>query len=147
MISKDLQKLCIDVNESIRRAMQAIDLGACEIALVLDSAHRLLGTITDGDIRRALLAGASLEDQASKFMNPSFTSVTNEVSRVDVLDLMKARSLQQIPVIDGNRKVVGLHLLREMIGAAPRENWAVIMAGGRGERLRPLTNNLPSVHP
>jgi dTDP-glucose pyrophosphorylase len=140
---ENLQKLCIDVNDSIRKAMQAIDQGACEITLVLDCSRRLLGTITDGDIRRALLAGASLEDQASKFMNQNFTSVFSEISRSDVLDLMRAHSLKQIPVVDGNQELVGLHLLHEMIGAVPRENWAVIMAGGRGERLRPLTNNLP----
>lgn len=143
MIPNTLKALSIDIKASIRKAMQVIDQGSCEIAFVISSEGKLIGTLTDGDIRRAILAGTSLDEPASSFMRKDFTSVTEEISRADVLDLMKARFMQQIPVVDKSGRFIGLHLLREIIGAASRENWAVIMAGGRGERLRPLTDNLP----
>jgi dTDP-glucose pyrophosphorylase len=123
--------------------MQAIDRGACWIALVVDDVNKLLGLITDGDVRRALLAGAALGDPLEPYMQKKFTAVTPEVGRSEVLDIMRARTLNQIPIVDEGGKLVGLHLLREIIGAVRRPNWAVIMAGGRGERLRPLTYNIP----
>lgn len=143
MLPENLKKLCINPNATIRQAMETIDRGSCEIVFVLDSDGRLLGTITDGDIRRAILSGATLGGQASQFMKRDFTFVSNEMNRADVLDLMKARFIQQIPVLDENGRFIGIHLFREMLGAVPRDNWAIIMAGGRGERLRPLTDNLP----
>lgn len=123
--------------------MEALDRGAVEIALVVGSGGTLLGTLTDGDIRRAILAGASLEDTASKFMSRRFTAVSPSTSRAEVLDLLRARLLGQIPIVDESGRLVGLHLLREILGAVSRPNWAVVMAGGRGERLRPITDSIP----
>ncbi len=123
--------------------MEAIQRGRCWLALVVDRDRRLLGLLTDGDIRRALLAGAGLDDRAEPCVQKNFVSVSPVASRTEVLDLMRARSLNQIPIVDEQGKLVGLHLLREMIGAVLRPNWAVIMAGGRGERLRPLTDTIP----
>lgn len=138
-----LKRISIGLQVTLRDAMLAIDRGACEICLVVDKAGRLKGTLTDGDIRRAILGGAGLEKRASDYMQEKFTSVSPRVGRENVLDLMRARGLQQIPILDDGGKLVGLHLLREIIGAVPRRNWAVIMAGGRGERLRPLTESIP----
>lgn len=123
--------------------MEAIDRGSVEIALVVDSERRLLGTLTDGDLRRALLRGLSLDDQAGSAMNTTFVAVRPDTGRAEVLDLMRARTLQQIPVIDSERRLIGLHVMREVIGAVARPNWALVMAGGRGERLRPITDSLP----
>jgi dTDP-glucose pyrophosphorylase len=138
-----LKALAVGPAVSIREAMEAIDRGACEIALVVDGLGRVQGTLTDGDIRRAILAGAALEDPAADHMETDFCYVAPQVSRAEVLDVMRARSLQQIPILDERRRLLGMHLLREIIGAVPRPNWAVIMAGGRGERLRPLTDSIP----
>lgn len=123
--------------------MEAIDKGACEIALIVGEEGRLLGTVTDGDVRRALLAGRSLADPVAPVMNRRFTAVGRSAARAEVLDLMRARTLGQVPIVDDAGKLVGLHLLREVLGAAPRPNWAVVMAGGRGQRLRPLTDTVP----
>ena len=123
--------------------MEAIQRGACWIALVVDKDKRLLGLITDGDVRRAILAGASLDDPVGPHMQTNFTAVAPAMGRSEVLDLMRARTFNQIPIVDEAGKLVGLHLLREIIGAVERPNWAVIMAGGRGEQLRPLTDNVP----
>ena len=76
-------------------------------------------------------------------MRREFVAVSPDVGRTEVLDLMRARTLNQIPIVDETGKVVGLHLLREIVGSMPRPNWAVVMAGGRGERLRPLSDTIP----
>ena len=135
--------LSIGKDSTLRQGMEAIQRGACWIALVVDDDKRLLGLVTDGDVRRAILAGASLDDPVGPHMQTRFTAVPPAAGRSEVLDLMRARTFNQIPIVDEAGKLVGLHLLREIIGAMPRPNWAVIMAGGRGEQLRPLTDNVP----
>jgi dTDP-glucose pyrophosphorylase len=138
-----LDKITISESASIRAAMEAIDRGATNIALVVDAEGKLIGTVTDGNVRRAILRGASLDEPVSVCMHRRFVAVGVEANRAEVLDLMRARSLEQIPILDEAGRLKGLHLLREIVGAAPRANWAVVMAGGRGERLRPITDSVP----
>jgi len=138
-----IKNISINKDSTILEGMEAIQRGACWIALVVDNNSKLLGLITDGDIRRALLSGATLNDPLEPYMQRKFTAVPPTAGRSEVLDLMRARSLNQIPIVDQTGKLVGLHLMREIIGAVRRPNWAVIMAGGRGERLRPLTDSIP----
>jgi dTDP-glucose pyrophosphorylase len=142
-MSQNFEETVVSESASLRTAMEVLDRGALEIVLVVSPNGALLGTLTDGDIRRAILSGASLESIASKFMSRRFTTVTPSANRAEVLDLMRALTLHQIPIVDENGKLAGLHLLREILGASIRPNWAVVMAGGRGERLRPITDSLP----
>lgn len=124
-------------------AMKVIDKGAEGICLMVDDKLRLLGTITDGDIRRALLQGASLQDLAAPFACPRCISVHMTAGRAEVIELMQASQIKQIPVLDNEGCICGLHLLREVIGISIRSNWAVIMAGGKGTRLGELTKSTP----
>lgn len=135
--------LTVDIDASIRSAMQAIDKGACSIALVVDHQACLVGVVTDGDVRRALLAGAELDSPLGPCVQRHYTWVAPTTSRAEVLDLMRARSLNQVPIVDDAGRVVGLHLLRDIIGGTPRTNWAVIMAGGKGTRLGSITERIP----
>ena len=128
---------------TIRETFEILNRVLGEIALVVDESGRLIGCMTDGDARRALLQGATLASPIGAYMRRGMTVVAPEVGRAEVLDLMRSRILRQVPVVDGSGALVGLHLMRELIGATERENWAVIMAGGRGTRLRPFTENLP----
>ena len=138
-----LRDCLIPAGATLRDAMVALDRGALQIVLVLDDRERLVGTVTDGDLRRALLAGASLDGPVEAAMQKRFTTVDARAGRAEVLDLMRARSIHAIPILDQTGHVAGVHLLREIIGAEERPNWAVIMAGGRGLRLRPMTETLP----
>lgn len=128
---------------TIRAALESLERSGLEIVMVTDAGDRLLGLMTDGDIRRVLLRGAALEEPAGKYMQRKFTHVTSETSRAEVLDLMQARGIGQIPVLDRDGRLVGLHTIREVLGGVERPNWAVVMAGGRGERLRPITDSIP----
>jgi dTDP-glucose pyrophosphorylase len=124
-------------------ALRALETGGMELALVTDQEDRLVGVLTDGDLRRALLSGMSLDAPLAGVANRKFTFVGPAAGRAEVLDLMRARTIGQIPIVDGDRKLLGMHLLHEIIGGIVRPNWAVIMAGGRGTRLRPITDEIP----
>lgn len=123
-------------------ALQALERGGIGIALVVDDG-RLVGTLTDGDVRRAILGGAALDKQLLPFAQRSFTAASPLESRGEVLDLMQARAIEQVPIVDERGALLGVHLLRELLGAEERPSWAVVMAGGRGVRLRPITDTLP----
>jgi len=142
-MSEQLDDLLISADASIRDAMLAIDRGACEIALAVDGDRRLLGTVSDGDVRRALLSGATVDDPVKAYVTQAPYVASPTLGRAEVLDLMRARRISQVPIVDSSGRIFGLHTIRELLGAQERPNWAVIMAGGRGTRLAPLTERLP----
>jgi len=140
---KPIATFCLKPSDTLLRALEVIDQAGEGIAFMCDEPGRMLGTVTDGDVRRALLKGASLNDAVEPFAKKKFSSVSTSASRPEVLDLMQARQLHQIPILDDAGRLEGLHLLHEVIGATPKPNWAVIMAGGKGTRLGDLTKNMP----
>jgi dTDP-glucose pyrophosphorylase/CBS domain-containing protein len=128
---------------TIRDGMAAVDRGAARIALAVTPDGRLTGVVTDGDLRRAILNGAALTDPLAPALTRRFVSVAPSDGRAAALELMRARRIDAIPVVDGDGRPVGLHLLQQFLEPVARSNWAVIMAGGQGIRLRPLTDRLP----
>jgi dTDP-glucose pyrophosphorylase len=143
MTPQPVSQLCLPSSGTIRNALEVIEKGSEGICLMVDASQRLLGTVTDGDIRRALLKGASLDDSVEPYAKRGFTSVPVNASRAEVIDLMQARQLHQIPIVDDRGCLKGLHLLHEILGSQPKPNWAVIMAGGKGTRLGELTKATP----
>ena len=133
----------VPVAGTVRHALTAIDGGAAGIALAVDADGCLVGVLTDGDLRRALLDGHGLGDPLAPLLNHAFAAIGRDRSRADALDLMVARRIDAVPVLDDDRRPVALHLLQAFLEPAPRENWAVVMAGGRGSRLAPLTDTIP----
>jgi len=99
--------------------------------------------LTDGDIRRGLLVGHGLDAVSRGFMHPRFSSVVPAASRTEVLELMQARRISAVPIVSEGGRLEGLHTLHGILGTAERTNWAVIMAGGKGTRLAPLTTSVP----
>ena len=113
-----------------------------EAALVVDGAGILVGMLTDGDIRRALLSGADLRSTVSKVMTRNPMTVTEDVSNEELVGLMLARKIRHLPVVDAGGRPVGLELLKNQYDAS-RIAQAVLMAGGKGLRLLPLTEDTP----
>jgi dTDP-glucose pyrophosphorylase len=140
----DVKQLCIDADASLFEAMQVIEGGAEAIAFVCNGDGRVIGSLSDGDVRRALLAGAGLHDRCLRSaMQPNFVWVPPEVGRAEVLDIMRAREIGQLPVLDAKGRLQGLHTVGRLLSSMKRENWVVIMAGGLGSRLQPLTKMIP----
>lgn len=124
-------------------AMRAIDVGGLEVALVCDGQRKLLAVITDGDLRRAILAGKPLTVPAVGIGNPRFTSLPPEATRADAVRMMLVRNFKCIPVVDAAGVLVDLHTLHGALHIQDCGSWAVIMAGGKGERLGELTQAMP----
>lgn len=138
------QDALISLETSIREAIQNIERGPAKICLVVDCEARLVGTVTDGDIRRGLLRGLTMEAPVREIMKVSPRVVAAGASRESVLAMMKVNVLRQIPKLDKDRRVVGLAHIDELIGAPQTfDNWVVLMAGGMGTRLRPYTEKTP----
>ena len=128
--------------DTIEEVMRRMDWAALEIVLVVTPEGKLAGTITDGDIRRALLAGCSLQNTAERVMNPSPITAVEGISRENALAILHRFSIRHLPVLDLQGRPVRLERLEDL--AAPSSAPpAVIMAGGLGQRLRPLTENTP----
>jgi len=140
-----LGQLLVSPRQTLLDAMKVIDRKRTKVAFVADESRRVIGTLADGDIRRAILRGVALNAPGSvaEAMHRDFKSVGSTVSRAEVLDLMRAWRIAQLPVLDEEGRLIGLHLLEELLGALERPNRALIMAGGRGVRLMPLTRNVP----
>ena len=118
-------------------------LDAHQIALVIrDHDETLLGTITDGDVRRALLAGNGVDVQAEIVMRRHPVVTGPDATDEDALALMRSEKVRRVTVVDSGR-LLGVRFLEDLTESAPLPNLAVVMAGGRGERLRPLTDKMP----
>lgn len=140
---RDLVDYLVRPDASLRKVIEIIDRGAAQIALVVDDDNKLLGVTTDGDIRRALLRGESLDAPVEKIMFRSFRALPASATEEEALALMRRETLHQIPALDEQSRVVRLFLLEELIKPKKRPNPVVIMAGGEGKRLRPLTQDCP----
>lgn len=124
-------------------AIAKVDVSGLQVALVLAPDNRLLGILTDGNIRRAILAGKNLRVLVSEVMNPHPTAIPVSTPREEMLALMRKTTIHHLPLVDDGGRVVGLATLDELIGSAERPNWVVLMAGGLGTRLQPLTHECP----
>ncbi|GAA0868175.1 nucleotidyltransferase family protein [Brevundimonas basaltis] len=137
------EKALIGPGATFRDALVSIDSTGAGIALIVDSERRLLGALSDGDVRRALIKGAGLEDSASGAANANPVCADLGQDRATTLATLRAHSLRQLPVLDGERRVVGLVTPADFLDIPVRTNWVVIMAGGKGERLAELTRDTP----
>jgi dTDP-glucose pyrophosphorylase len=139
----DMERYCVQDGVTILEGIESIDRSDSGFSVVVDADGKVKGVLTDGDIRRALLAGYQLDSPLMPHVHAEFLSVTQEATRVEVLDLMQARKIRHVPVIGSSGELKRIHLLSSIIGSNDLPNWAVIMAGGKGTRLRPLTEHLP----
>lgn len=140
-----LNQLCIDVGASIRDAISAIDRGSARCAFVLDFDGRLVGLVTDGDVRRGLLSGFDMNDPVERLMSQDFHVVRDrDAGYVQIAQrLIRDHDILQVPVVDELGRPVRLVTHADLEDDEVLGNWAVVMAGGMGTRLRPDTQHLP----
>jgi dTDP-glucose pyrophosphorylase len=140
---KDWDKTLISPRATVAEAVGIIDQGDGHICLVVDENRCLLGTITDGDIRRGILRALPLDAPVSKVMKREPIVGLPDDGSKRLLELMLPRDVRQLPIVDSHFRVVGLMLRDELSAPEPLENQVVFMAGGLGSRLRPMTDDTP----
>ena len=133
----------LPINSSIGQAISNLNQSKIKVILVVNQAGMFEGTISDGDIRRGLLAGLNLNSPIVSIVHKNSLTVSSNISREQIINLMLVNKVQQIPVIDEHNSIIGLYLLDEIIIPLARQNLMVIMAGGRGTRLYPYTEHCP----
>ncbi len=139
----NVQDVVIREGASLREAIAVLTRGAKQIGLVVDGEGRLAGVLTDGDLRRAFLRGLTLVSKVDEAMNRHPLTAPPGIPASEALSLMRGRGLRHLPLVDSRRQLVGLLRQEELLEPPPLATCAVIMAGGEGKRLRPLTDATP----
>mgnify|MGYP000515973775 FL=1 len=136
------QKVVIEPSTSIKEALRVIDKEALRVALVVDK-NKLVGMVTDGDVRRGIIQGIELSASVSEVMNTNPVNANASLSSQDLKVLMHSRKILSLPIVNDDDQLVGLKTLYDTLVIEKRENPVFIMAGGFGTRLKPLTDNCP----
>ena len=140
---KQWQSALLTLPANMQQAIQVMNDSAIKIALVVVESNRLVGVITDGDIRRAILEKKGLETPVEEFMSSS-PVVARETDYIGkVRHLLEVNKLLHIPIVNEQEQVIGLETFDHLMGAGSLKNPVFLMAGGFGTRLRPLTQNCP----
>lgn len=143
MNTDDLKALTVAPDASLRAAIEAIDRSKRQIALVVEGDGTLVATVTDGDVRRGILRGVDLDGPVGQVMHRNPTTITQGAPDAETRRLIRDRKLQHVPVLDDAGRLVGLATVQDLFGVTPIDTRIVLMAGGLGTRLRPLTETVP----
>ena len=140
---KNIENIKLRQNATIKEALEIIDSGAMQIALVVDDNDKLLGTLTDGDIRRGILMGLDLDSSIETivFKEPAVAKISS--TKEEILKIALSKKLHQIPIVDDNGIVLDLKEIEELVEPKIKTNRVILMVGGLGTRLRPLTQDMP----
>jgi len=138
-----LNELTVGPDVSVRAAIEVIDRSKRQIALIVDAEGRLVATVTDGDVRRGILRGVDLDGPVSQVMHTTPTTVTEGAPNAQTRRLIRERKLHHVPVLDDHGRLVDLATVDDLFGVTPKSTRVILMAGGLGTRLRPLTETVP----
>lgn len=140
---QSIQDITVKLTITIKEALSLIDKSSKQILLVVDECGKLIGTISDGDVRRGLLKGYSLDNSIELiyFTNPTVANVSD--SKESIIRIATTKKIHQIPIIDNDGNLVGLDTLNELVSKQTKSNPVVLMAGGLGTRLGELTKTIP----
>ncbi len=140
---KPWRKSLVNSDATLEQAIDVLDKAALRIALVVEAQGKLLGTLTDGDVRRALLKHVTLDTPVVQVMNTRPKTAEQSWTESRILSVMKRHELLQVPLVDDDGRVVGLANLQGILNKHRHDNLVFLMAGGLGTRLRPLTSQCP----
>ena len=140
---KNIEVIKLKQNATIKEALGIIDSGAMQIALVVDDNDKLIGTLTDGDIRRGILRGLDLDSSIETivFKEPAVAKISS--TKEEILKIALSKKLHQIPIVDDNGIVLDLKEIEELVEPKIKTNRVILLVGGLGTRLRPLTQDTP----
>ncbi|MEQ1531344.1 MAG: sugar phosphate nucleotidyltransferase, partial [Methylococcales bacterium] len=142
-MKQNWKHIAIRADDTLQETIKVIDAGALQIALVIDDQGKLIGVVTDGDIRRALIKGLPLSQTVAEVMNPQPKVAYQQDSKAKLIAQMDAQRLFQLPILDEHGKVIGLETLQDLYKPTDYANPIFLMAGGYGRRLRPFTDTCP----
>lgn len=140
---KSINKLLLNTSDTIKKALEVIDDGTMRIAIVIDNNKKFLGTLNDGDVRRSLLNGYTLESTIENIYESNATTCNIEESKDEIIKKAITHKVYQIPILDHEKKLVGIEDLATLLTKVEKRNKVILMAGGLGTRLQPLTDNTP----
>ncbi|MCF6340351.1 MAG: nucleotidyltransferase family protein [Sulfurimonas sp.] len=140
---KNIKNIIVTKQTSIIEVLKKIDKSSMQLALVVDRGNKLIGTLSDGDVRRAILKGISLDNSIEEiyFKTPTVANIND--TREEIINICSLKKIHQIPIVDNNGNIIGLEILDELIKKDAKTNSVVLMVGGLGTRLRPLTKDTP----
>ena len=139
----ELKNTFLKKKSSIKDAITILNKFKCQIVLIVNEKYQLLGTVTDGDIRRSIAKGNNLDCPLFKIMNRNPIKINSNKGFQSIQRLMKINSILQIPEVDKDNKILKMHYWNSKINLKKKKNYFFIMAGGIGKRLLPLTKNIP----
>jgi len=138
-----IEDIIVTEDTPIIDVLKIIDKSSKQLVLVIDENKKLLGTVSDGDIRRAILRGISLNDIVKNvyFKSPTVANIND--SKEKIINICTTKKIHQIPIVDNDGNLIGLEILDELVSKETKPNKVILMVGGLGTRLRPLTENTP----
>lgn len=140
---KQWRKSILNLSSNINDVVKSLEKTSIQAVIIVDNDKRVIGIITDGDLRRAFLTGCTLEDSIESHINYNPIKVRHNEPQKDIFEKFNKNQIKQIPIIGNNDELIGMYLFEEYLDSQNKENPIVIMAGGFGKRLKPLTNDCP----
>ena len=143
-VLKQHPELVVPSTAKVRKAVEIMTRTRFGVILVSGKGGKLAGLITDIDIRRALLKGRGLESRVTEVMNPKPIALSEEMSEGQIAEAFRANPKSYLPIVDKSGRIKALVSFMSFASVPKRyPNWVVLMAGGLGKRLMPLTENTP----
>ena len=140
---KRFQDAITSIDSTVHEALQHIEKGGLQIALVVDADQRLVGTLTDGDVRRFILQGKGLGKPVRDAMNASPRTLPVGAARYEAERMMTQYGINQVPLLDSAGRIAGVEAVDTLVQSDIPSTTIILMAGGKGVRLRPITEHTP----